>query len=156
MSRNKKGDLSSSASIVKPLAPDTAVPKLLPTQSPAHKLLSLLENDKDFLDILFGEPSSRKSSKTKSKGSNKSIKGESSASHEDKDDKEAPSRPEMKILLQVENGYQEKQGFRNGCFRREEGTLKQKKVQIQEQQVSFGSQEQPSNRVSHAVPSSAQ
>jgi hypothetical protein len=71
MSKNKKGVLSSSASIDEPLAPETTVPKLLPTQSPAHKLLSLLENDKDFLDILFGKPSSRKSSNvSKSKGSN--------------------------------------------------------------------------------------
>jgi hypothetical protein len=68
-----------------------------------------LENDKDFLDILFGEPSSRKSNdESKSKGANKSIKGESSADHEDEDDEEAPSRPETEILLQVENGYQEK------------------------------------------------
>jgi hypothetical protein len=69
--------------------------------------LSLLENDKDFLAILFGEPSSRKSSdESKSKGSNESIKGESSANHKDEDKEEAPSRPETKILLQVKNGYQ--------------------------------------------------
>jgi hypothetical protein len=93
--------------IDEPLAPETTVPELLPTQSPAHKLLSLLENDKDFLAILFGEPSSRKSSgESKSKGSNESIKGESSADHEDEDNEEAPSRPETKILLQVKNGYQ--------------------------------------------------
>jgi hypothetical protein len=103
MSKNKKGDLSSSTIIDEPLAPETTVPKLLPTQSPAHKLLPLLENDKDFLDILFGEPSSRKSSKSKSKGSNESIKGESSADHEDEDVKEVQSRPETKILLQLEN-----------------------------------------------------
>jgi hypothetical protein len=107
MSKNKKGDFSSSTCIDKPLAPEMTVPKLLPTQSPAHKLLSLLENDKDFLAILFGEPSSRTSSdESKSKGSNKSIKGENSAGHEDKEDKEAPSRLETKILLQAENGYQ--------------------------------------------------
>ena len=104
MSRNKKGDLSSSASIVKPLAPDTAVPKLLPTQSPAHKLLSLLENNKDFL---AGKPSSRTSSdESKSKGSNKSIKGDNSAGHEAKDDEDAPRRLEMQTLLQADNGYQ--------------------------------------------------
>jgi hypothetical protein len=107
MSKNKKGDLSFSASIDEPLAPEMTVPKLLPTQSPAHKLLSLLKNDKDFLAILFGGPSSRKSSdESKSKGSNESIKGESSANHKDEDNEEAPMRPEMKILLQVENGYQ--------------------------------------------------
>jgi hypothetical protein len=66
-----------------------------------------LENDKDFLAILFGKPSSRKSSnKSKSKSANKSIKGESSANHKDEDKEEVPSRPEMKILLQVENGFQ--------------------------------------------------
>jgi hypothetical protein len=91
------GNSSSSASIGKPLAPETTVPKLLPTQSPVHKRLSLLENDKDFLDILFGEPSSRKSiDESKSKGSNESIKGENSANHEDEDEDndEATSRPE--------------------------------------------------------------
>jgi hypothetical protein len=66
-----------------------------------------LENNKDFVAILFGEPSSRKSSnESKSKGSKESIKGESSANHEDEDDEEAPSRPETKIFLQVENGAQ--------------------------------------------------
>jgi hypothetical protein len=107
MSKNKKGNLSFSASINKPLAPEMTVPKLLPTHSPAHKLLSLLENDKDFLATLFGEPSSRKSSdESKSKGSNESIRGESSANHKNEDNEEAPSMPKTKILLQVENGYQ--------------------------------------------------
>jgi hypothetical protein len=78
------------------LAPETAVPKPLPTQSPAQELLSLLENDKDFLDILFGEPSSRKSRESKSKGSNGSIKGESSVNHEDNNGKESPSKKEDK------------------------------------------------------------
>jgi hypothetical protein len=153
MSKNKMGNFSFYASIDKSLAPEMTVPKLLPTQSPAHKLLSLLENGKDFLDILFGKPSSRKSrDESKSKGSNESIKGENSADHKDEDDEEAPSRPETKILLQVENGYQEKLGFGNGRFQKKEGTLKRNNVQIQEQQVSFGSQEQPSGRVSQCRP----
>jgi hypothetical protein len=99
MSKNKKGTFSFSASIDGPLAQEMTIPKLLPTHSPAHKLLSLLENDKDFLAILFGEPSSRISSnESKSKGSNESIKGESSANHKDEDKEEAPSRPETKVL----------------------------------------------------------
>jgi hypothetical protein len=67
---------------------------LLSTQSPAHKLLSLLEKDGYFLHILFGKPSSRKSSESKSKGGNGSIKGESSADHKEENDEEAPSRNE--------------------------------------------------------------
>jgi hypothetical protein len=144
MSKNKKGDSSSSASIAnEPLAPEMTVPKPLPTQSPAHELLSLLKNDKDFLDILFGKPSYRKA-RAATDQSRERVPATTRTARR--------RRVETKILLQVENGYQEKQGFGNRRLQKEEGTPKRNKVQIQEQQVSFASQEQPSNRVSQCRP----
>jgi hypothetical protein len=95
-SKNKKGDsFFSFNSIDEASAPETTVHKSLSTQSPAHELLILLENDEDFLEFLFGEPSSIKSSESKSKGSNGSVKGKSSV--DDDGEEEAPSQKKDKL-----------------------------------------------------------
>jgi hypothetical protein len=99
--------------------------------------LSLLENNKVFLDILFGEPSSKKSSESKCKGSNGSVKGESSVDHEDDgndDEEEAPSKKKDKLASERKRQSSSKSKriprkmrVRNGRYRKEEGTPKRKK-----------------------------